>query len=90
MRHPCSGPGGIGDGGGTQRNVAKAFRAPLPESTSIFKGSFQATYGDTQKVAGIRGSTVTAADGSKMDIKRIKVVPADSSTARDEQQVGRG
>ena len=33
-------------------------------------------------MAGIRGSTVTAADGSKMDIKRIKVVPADSSTAQ--------
>ena len=29
----------------------------------------------------IRGSTVTAQDGSKIDVKRVKVVPAESSTA---------
>ena len=60
----------------------EAFRAPLPESVSKFKRGFQATYGDVQKVAGIRGSTVTAQDGRSIDIKQIKVVPADSSTAQ--------
>ena len=63
-------------------NETKIFRAPLPESVSKFKRGFQATYRDTQKVASIRGSTATAQDGSNIDIKRIKVVPADSTTAQ--------
>ena len=58
-----------------------AFRAPLPEATSKFKRGFQPTYGDVKQVRSIRGSTVTAQDGSKIDVKRVKIVPAESSTA---------
>ena len=61
---------------------SNAFRAPLPEATSKFKRSFQPTYGDVQKVKSIRGSTVTGQDGSKIDVKRIKIVPTDSGTAQ--------
>jgi len=57
-----------------------AFRAPLPEATSKFKRSFQPTYGDVKQVRSIRGSTVTAQDGSRIDVKRVKIVPAESST----------
>ena len=57
------------------------FRAPLAEATSKFKRSFQLTYRNVKKVQSISGSTVTAQDGSEMDLKRIKIVPADSKDA---------
>jgi len=61
---------------------AGAFRAPLPEATSKFRRSFQPTYGDLKEVRSVKGSTVTAQDGTKVDVKRIKIVPAESSTAQ--------
>ena len=61
---------------------SKTVRAPLPEATSKFKRSFQPTYGDVQTVRSVQGSTVTAQDGSKIDVKRIKIIPADSSDAQ--------
>ena len=71
------------------------FRAPLPGATSKFKRSFQPTYGDVKKVQSISGSTVTAQDGSHIDLKYIKIVPANSkepvrmeqSSARTARQV---
>ena len=46
----------------TEKRVDKlqetqSFRAPLPESTSKFKRSFQATFGGVRQVASIKGST---------------------------------
>ncbi len=57
------------------------FRAPLPESAGKFKRSYQATYGEAQQVASVRGSTVTDAQGKKYALKSIKVIPLDSGAA---------
>jgi len=59
-----------------------SFRAPLPEATSKFKRSFQPTFGPIMESRGVRGSTVTSQDGSKIDVKRIRIVPAESSAAQ--------
>ena len=71
----------------TRRRTAKltsegGFRAPLPESTSKFKRGAQATYGEVKQVANIQGSTVTDSEGGKIDIKRVKAVPLNSSDAK--------
>ena len=71
----------------TQRRTAKltaegGFRAPLPESTSKFKRGAQATYGEVKQVASIQGSTVTDSEGGKVNIKRVKAVPLNSSDAK--------
>ena len=71
----------------TQRRTAKltaegGFRAPLPESTSKFKRGAQATYGEVKQVANIQGSTVTDSEGGKINIKRVKAVPLNSSDAK--------
>jgi hypothetical protein len=58
-----------------------AFRAPLPGSTSKFKRSFRATYGDVQRVQSVQGGMVTATDGSRHALKQIRTVPVDSSRA---------
>ncbi|MCP3899441.1 MAG: hypothetical protein GY707_07000, partial [Desulfobacteraceae bacterium] len=58
-----------------------AFRAPLDNATSKFKRGFRATYGDVQRVAHVRGSTVTARDGKTYDLQKLKVVPADTNNA---------
>ena len=60
---------------------AGAYREPLPEATSKFKRSFQPTYGPAKQPASISGSTVTGQDGSKVNVKRIKIIPAESSDA---------
>lgn len=60
---------------------AGAYREPLPEATSKFKRSFQPTYGPAKQPANISGSTVTAQDGSSVNVKRIRIVPAESSDA---------
>jgi len=57
-----------------------AFRAPLPVSN--FKRGFQATYGDVKEVRSVKGSMVTARDGTTIDVKRVKVVPVESTAAR--------
>ena len=74
----------------------REFRAPLPQATSKFKRSFQPTYGDVKKVQSISGSTVTAQDGFQIDLKLIKIVPANSkepvrveqASAQTARQVG--
>ena len=58
-----------------------AFRAPLPGSTSKFKRSFRATYGEALRPQSIRGGMVTATDGSRHALKQIRTVPVDSSRA---------
>jgi len=60
---------------------AGAYREPLPEAILKFKRSFQPTYGPAKQPANITGSTVTAQDGSKINVKRIKIIPAESSDA---------
>ena len=71
----------------TKRRVAKlaetgAFRAALPESTTKFKRGVHATCGDVQHAGNVQGSTVTDGTGKEMDIKRVKAVPIDSSSAQ--------
>ena len=61
-----------------------SFRAPLPESTGKFKRSYQATYGEPQQVASVRGGTVTNTRGDKYALKSIKVIPANSSAAQQQ------
>ncbi len=61
-----------------------SFRAPLPESTGKFKRSYQATYGEPQAVASVRGGTVTNTQGEKYALKSIKVIPANSSAAQQQ------
>jgi hypothetical protein len=58
-----------------------AFRAPLPGSTSKFKRSFRATYGEALRPRSIQGGMVTATDGSRHALKQIRTVPVDSSRA---------
>ncbi|HSG20481.1 MAG TPA: hypothetical protein VLA31_06895, partial [Burkholderiaceae bacterium] len=58
-----------------------AFRAPLPGSTSKFKRSFRATYGEALQPQSVRGGIVTATDGSRHALKQIRTVPVDSSRA---------
>ncbi len=61
-----------------------SFRAPLPESTGKFKRSYQATYGEPQQVASIRGGTVTNSQGDTYALKSIKVIPVNSSAAQQQ------
>jgi hypothetical protein len=56
-----------------------AFRAPLPGSTSKFKRSFRATYGEALRPRSVQGGMVTATDGSRHALKAIRTVPVDSS-----------
>ena len=58
-----------------------AFRAPLPGSTSKFKRSFRATYGEALRPRSVHGGIVTATDGSRHALKQIRTVPVDSSRA---------
>ena len=58
-----------------------AFRAPLPGSTSKFKRSFRATYGEVLRPQSVQGGMVTATDGSRHNLKQIRTVPVDSSRA---------
>ena len=61
-----------------------SFRAPLPESTGKSKRSYQATYGEPQQVASIRGGTVTNSQGDTYALKSIKVIPVNSSAAQQQ------
>jgi hypothetical protein len=61
-----------------------SFRAPLPESTGKFKRSYQATYGEPQDVASVKGGTVTNTQGEKFALKSIKVIPVNSSAAQQQ------
>jgi hypothetical protein len=70
---------------GERRTTALAqtdtFRAPLPGSTSKFKRSYQATYGEQLKVRTVEAGTVTDTAGGKHALKSIKVIPLNSSDA---------
>jgi len=59
-----------------------AFRAPLPDSTMKFKRGFKATYGEVERVARTDGSMITGDKGTKMDIKLLLPVSADSGAAK--------
>ena len=63
------------------RDAGGAYREPLPEATSKFKRSFQPTYGDVKEVRSVKGSIVTGKDGSSINVKHIKIVPADSTSS---------
>ena len=62
-------------------NQTDTFRAPLPGSTSKFKRSYQATYGEQLKVRTVEAGTVTDTAGGKHALKSIKVIPLNSSDA---------
>ena len=56
-----------------------AFRKPLPGVTKDrFRRGYEAKYDKVQQVRDIKGSTVTATDGTQVDIKLIKPVPSSS------------
>jgi hypothetical protein len=57
---------------------AGAFRRPLRANTGAFRRGFKASYGAVEQVAEVRGSTVTAEGGAKIDIKRLQPVAKDS------------
>ena len=57
---------------------AGAFRRPLPGAGGAFRRGFKATYGDLERVASVRGSTIVPEDGVKIDIKRVQPVDRDS------------
>jgi len=63
------------------RDAGGAYREPLPEATSKFKRSFMPTYGDVKEVRSVKGSIVTGKDGSSINVKHIKIVPADSTSS---------
>lgn len=68
----------------TQRRQAeldgtKTFRPQL--AVGKFKRGHQATYGDVTKVREIQGGIVTDTAGKRHDLKRIRIVPADSTGA---------
>ena len=57
-----------------------AFRKPLGGVTkNAFRRGFDAKYDKVQQVQAIEGSTVVGTDGSRVDIKLVKAVPAASS-----------
>lgn len=57
-----------------------AFRKPLGGVTkNAFRRGFDAKYDKVQQVQAIEGSTVVGTDGSRVDIKLVKAVPASSS-----------
>ena len=67
-----------------QRTIALektgAFRKPLGGVTkNAFRRGFDAKYDKVQQVQAIEGSTVVGKDGSRVDIKLVKAVPAASS-----------
>ena len=57
----------------------RAFRPQL--AVGRFKRGHQATYGDVTRVRDIQGGIVTGTDGKRYDLKRIRIVPADSTGA---------
>ena len=65
-----------------------AFRKPLPGVTKDrFRRGYEAKFDKVQQVRDIRGSTVTATDGSTVDIKLIKAVPSSSGQPPDISEV---
>ena len=60
-----------------------AFRRPLRGLTK-FKRSFHATYGDVEAAQGVESGTMVkgAASEPAIDIKRIQIVPEESSNAQ--------
>jgi hypothetical protein len=58
---------------------AGAFRRPLRGAGGAFRRGFKATYGDTEQVASVQGSTVVPEGGGvKIDIKRVQPVDKDT------------
>jgi hypothetical protein len=58
---------------------AGAFRRPLRGAGGAFRRGFKATYGDTEQVASVQGSTVVPDGGGlKIDIKRVQPVDRDT------------
>ena len=61
-----------------------AFRKPLPGVVkNKFRRGFEAKYDAKQQVREIQGSTVVATDGSTVDIKLVRAIPATSGQPQD-------
>ena len=61
-----------------------AFRKPLPGVVkNKFRRGYEAKYGSVEKLREIKGSTVVATDGSQVDIKLVKSIPATSGQPED-------
>ena len=61
-----------------------AFRKPLPGVTKDrFRRGYEAKYDKVQQVRDIKGSVVTATDGSQVDIKLVKAIPSSSGQPPD-------
>ena len=61
-----------------------AFRKPLPGVVkNKFRRGYEAKYGSVEQVREIKGSNVVATDGSQVDIKLVKAIPATSGQPPD-------
>jgi len=61
-----------------------AFRKPLPGVVkNKFRRGYEAKYDVKQEVREIQGSTVVATDGSTVDIKLVKAIPATSGQPQE-------
>ena len=61
-----------------------AFRKPLPGVVkNKFRRGYEAKYGSVEQVREIKGSNVVATDGSTVDIKLVKAIPATSGQPPD-------
>ena len=61
-----------------------AFRKPLPGVVkNKFRRGFEAKYGSVEQLREIKGSTVVATDGSTVNIKLVKAIPATSGQPQD-------
>ena len=61
-----------------------AFRKPLPGVVkNKFRRGYEAKYGKVEQLREIKGSNVVATDGSQVDIKLVKAIPATSEQPPD-------
>jgi hypothetical protein len=61
-----------------------AFRRPLPGVVkNAFRRGYEAKYANVEQVREIKGSNVVSADGSQVDIKLVKAIPATSGQPPD-------
>ena len=68
----------------TALEATGAFRKPLPGVVkNKFRRGFEAKYDAKQEVREIKGSTVVATDGSTVDIKLVRAIPATSGQPQD-------
>ena len=72
------------DKGKAALEATGAFRKPLPGVVkNKFRRGFEAKYDKVEQLREIKGSTAVATDGSTVDIKLVKAIPATSGQPQD-------